>query len=153
ALGGLDGSYLALEHARHCLMQPRIDLEVAVLFRSEAQFYATIGTNKRVLTKARAVLHGKVQEPFVYRTPTNLATLFAHYTQTQGRSTVIPLMEAGGRVRQVPPGQLQPLQKLRLTYYPNLRNAAASGTAGGFHLGWIGWVLLGLKNEIFPFHG
>ena len=59
-------------------MQPRVDLQIAIFFRRQAQFYATIGTYKGVLAKSCAVFDGQMQEPLVYRTPANFATFLAH---------------------------------------------------------------------------
>jgi hypothetical protein len=59
-------------------MQPGVDLQIAILFRGQAQFYATISTNKGILTESCAVLDGQMQEPLVYRTPANFATFLAH---------------------------------------------------------------------------
>jgi hypothetical protein len=59
-------------------MQPGIDLEIAILFRGEAQFHAAISTDKSILAESSAIFHSQVQEPFVCRTPADFATLFVH---------------------------------------------------------------------------
>jgi hypothetical protein len=72
----------AAKHARHRFVQPGIDLKVAVFDRSESQFYAAIGTNKRLLTQTTTVLHAQMEKPFIDAAAADFAISLAHFKAT-----------------------------------------------------------------------
>jgi hypothetical protein len=78
-------------------MQPRVDLQIAILFRRQAQFYATISANKGVLTESSAIFDSQMQEPLVYRTPANFAIFLAHRRGQEALDTYIMIISLIGR--------------------------------------------------------
>jgi hypothetical protein len=85
------------------------------------------------LAKSSAILHRKVQEPLVYRTPADFATLLDHCRQTQERATVISLIEPGRACYRISPDRWIALN-LRLHTTLNIGGSVASGAAGGSSL-------------------
>ena len=64
---------LAPKDARDCLVKPRVDLEVARLFRGEAELNAAVGADKRGLCEAGAIFDRDFQQPFGGRPPAYFA--------------------------------------------------------------------------------
>jgi hypothetical protein len=54
---------LATEHARDRLVNPRIDLQVAIFFRGETKFNRTVAADKGLLSKAGGILDRNAQQP------------------------------------------------------------------------------------------
>jgi hypothetical protein len=116
-------------------VQPWVDLQIAILFRRQAQFYTAISADKRVLTESSTILDSEVQEPLTYRSPADFATFLAHRRgqgPVDGYIMVMPLIGVGGHVTGFPPGQWLPLQNLRLHFTSKLeiggiRNAPDRG--------------------------
>ena len=68
---------LATQHARDCLVDPRIDLQVAIFFRGEPKFNRTVAADKGLLSKARGVLDRNAQQPLGEFAATYCAMKFA----------------------------------------------------------------------------
>ena len=93
-------------------MQPGVDLQIAVFFRRQAQFYTAISANKGVLTEPSALLDSKVQEPLFYRAPADFTIFLTHCRgqgPVDGYIMVISLIGLEGHVTAFPPGQWLPL--------------------------------------------
>ena len=63
-------------------MNPRIDLQIASLFRGKAELDPAIRTNQGGFAKARAIFDAKLQEPVFDWPITNLTVLGVHGVRT-----------------------------------------------------------------------
>ena len=70
---------LAAQHARDRLVDPRIDLQVAIFFRGEPQFNRAVAADKGLLAKARGVFDRNAQQPLGEFAAANRAVKLARY--------------------------------------------------------------------------